>query len=227
MHGTKLGITKSRTRSLPAPRKPFSQLPLQRLKARRVSLRNGTVHSRRRFTRPQQFPLARIPLRGRSSPPDASLSRVPANFTRSVFWLRYLPPVCPSGWMHRRLKPVALPPIRSSGRAASLRSSSGVFAPSNSKRSTGYPAFRFAFRKRPIFVRSPPPFHLWFSGGSTFPIRYIFGGLLFPKPLGTLLTMPQRNQGVNGFFVISRPFQQLLYFVFRTGYSADEWNRCE
>jgi hypothetical protein len=33
------------------------------------------------------------------------------------------------------------------------------FAPSGSKRSTGYPAFRSAFQIRPIFVRSPQPFY--------------------------------------------------------------------
>lgn len=82
-------------------------------------------------------------------------SHAPANFTRSALRLRDPPPVRPSGGRHPRLRPVALLPVRSSGRAASLHSPSGVFAPSGSKRSPGYPAFRSASRKRPIFVRSP------------------------------------------------------------------------
>ena len=48
------------------------------------------------------------------------------------------------------------------------------------------PAFRF----RPISVRSPPPVSITSCGcGSTFPVRYVFGGLLFLKPLGTFFTM--------------------------------------
>jgi len=76
---------------------------------------------------------------------------------RSVFWLRNLPLVCPSSGRHPRLRPVAFSPVRSSGRAASLHSPSGLFDPSGLKRSTGHPAFRSAFRIRPIFVRSPRP----------------------------------------------------------------------
>jgi hypothetical protein len=48
------------------------------------------------------------------------------------------------------------------------------------------PAFRF----RPISVRSPPPVSITSCGyGSTFPVRYVLGGLLFLKPLGTFITM--------------------------------------
>ncbi len=137
----------------------FRRLSLHRLKARRITLPDGTVRSRRRFPRPQRFPLTRIPFRGYWSPPDASLTCKSANFTRSVFWLRYLPLVCPSGRRHPRLKPVALLPICFSGRAANLHSPAGVFAPFGSKRSTGYPAFRSTFQIRPIFVRSPQPFY--------------------------------------------------------------------
>jgi hypothetical protein len=92
-----------------------------------VHLHNGTVRSRRRFPRPQRFPLTRIPFRGQRFPPVASLTYKPANFTRSIFRLRDLPPVRPSGRRHPRLRPVALLPIRSSSRAANLHSPSGVF----------------------------------------------------------------------------------------------------
>jgi hypothetical protein len=115
----------------------FRRLPLHRLEARRVHLHNRTVCSRRRFPRPQRFPLTRIPFRGQRSPPDASLTHDPANFTRSAFWLRDPPLVRPSGRRHPRLRPVALLPVRSSGRAANLHSPLGVFARYGSQRSMG------------------------------------------------------------------------------------------
>ncbi len=53
------------------------------------------------------------------------------------------------------------------------------------------PAIRF----RPISVRSPQPFSITRTNsyGSPFPVRYVFGGSLFLKPLGTTLNMrPER-----------------------------------
>ena len=49
----------------------------------------------------------------------------------------------------------------------------GVLAPLGSKRSTGYPAFRSAFRTRPIFVRSPqPPISIWLRIVVPDPLRF-------------------------------------------------------
>jgi len=58
-----------------------------------------------------------------------------------------------------------------------------------------------------------------FGYGSSFPIRYISGGLLFLKPLGTFFTMIRDTIPVNAFFLRCRPFQQLPFALFRNSYS--------
>ncbi len=63
--------------------------------------------------------------------------------------------------------------------------------------------------------------------GSPFPIRYVSGGLLFLKPLGTFLNMIFPRFLVNRFFVRSSSFQQLLSRVFRAGYRGNPWKACE
>jgi len=85
-----------------------------------------------------------------------SLAGLPA---RSAFWLRHQRLVCPSFRLHPRLKPVAL----FTGLLCRLCRPSPL--PSRSfrslgiKASTGFATVRSAFRNRPIFVRSPQPFH--------------------------------------------------------------------
>jgi len=88
-------------------------------------------------------------------------AHLPADLpTRSALRLRRQSLVCPSVRLHPRLKPVAFPigllcrlcrlpllPFRS------FRSL-GINAP------TSFATVRSAFRNRPIFVRSPQPFHL-------------------------------------------------------------------
>ena len=60
--------------------------------------------------------------------------------------------------------------------------------------SADWPAFRF----RPISSRSPfPALLLDTELGSSFQVRYVPGGLLFLKPLGTSFTMPPKCTSVN------------------------------
>jgi hypothetical protein len=54
--------------------------------------------------------------------------------------------------------------------------------------------------------------------GSSFPVRYVFGGLLFLKPLGTFLNMLPEAFSVNSFPGILRPFPQVLSAAFRWSY---------
>jgi hypothetical protein len=49
--------------------------------------------------------------------------------------------------------------------------------------------------------------------GSPFRGRYVFGGLLFLKPLGTFLTMRSNAFSVNGVLPLSGPFPQVLSLV--------------
>jgi len=54
--------------------------------------------------------------------------------------------------------------------------------------------------------------------GSTFQVRYVSGGLLFLKPLGTSLTMLLPGFSVNPFSRFYQRFPQHLFALFRTGY---------
>ena len=98
--------------------------------------------------------------------------------------------VRPSPRPLHRSWPVAASTLGVTGCASCLHSSSGLLPPSGSTRSTEFAACEPAFRTRPISSRSPPPFLVTSSGvGSSFLVRYVFGGLLFLKPLGTFPTM--------------------------------------
>ena len=80
----------------------------------------------------------------------------------------------------QRFRPVAASSICSACRFSGLHFPSGHLHPSGSKRSAGLAASQPAFRIRPISVRSPLPVSITSCGcGSTFPVRYAFGGLLF------------------------------------------------
>jgi hypothetical protein len=95
--------------------------------------------------------------------------------------LRYRSAVCSATGRLNASDPLQLPrPTRPAASPAStpLRD----LHPSGSKRSAGFAANRPAFRFRPISVRSPPLVAIAsYSCGSTFPVRYVFGGLLFPQ----------------------------------------------
>jgi hypothetical protein len=81
-------------------------------------------------------------------------------------------------------------------------------------------ARRPTFRLRPISVRSPKPstISLALGPGSSFPVRYVSGGLLFLKPLGTSFTMPSNPIYVNRFVFFMAIFPQDLFIVFLDSY---------
>jgi hypothetical protein len=166
----------------------FRRLPLHRLEARRVHLHNGTVHSRRGFPRPQRFPLTRIPFRGPWSSPDASLTYKPANITRSALQLRYLPLVCPSRRRHPRLRPVALLPVRSSGRAPNLHSPCGNFRSLGIKAFDWLPGLPVRLPDSPDLRSLPAAAYLYLaadrrSRSATFPEACCSSNLLEPSSL--------------------------------------------
>ena len=63
----------------------------------------------------------------------------------------------------------------------------------------------------PVFLLLPALLFLSLVGenGSTLKVRYVSGGLLFLKPLGTFLTMPPQVYFVNAIVIQSSPFPQL------------------
>jgi hypothetical protein len=88
------------------------------------------------------------------------------------------------------LRPVAAPRPDPADCASCLHSPPGFLNPSGSKRSTGFAARQLAFRTRPISARSPQPASIArFGCGSSSAIRYVSGGWLFLKPLGTSTNM--------------------------------------
>ena len=113
-----------------------------------------------------------------------------------------LPPlVCPTRRQLLRFRPVAVLLAGSLGCFLCLHSPPGLLSPSGSKRSTDSATLRLTFRTRPISSRSPPPSISRVGCGSPFLDRYVSGGLLFLKPLGTFLTMIPSLQFVNAFRV--------------------------
>jgi len=68
------------------------------------------------------------------------------------------------------------------------------------------------FRIRPISSRSPLPCSITSCGsGSSFQVRYVSGGLLFLKPLGTSFTMLPRTVFVNAFVFLISHFPRYLW----------------
>jgi hypothetical protein len=51
-----------------------------------------------------------------------------------------------------------------------------------------------------------------------FPVRYVSGGLLFLKPLGTFINMRLNPKTVNLFLPLKSVFPQKLTALFRLGY---------
>jgi hypothetical protein len=114
-----------------------------------------------------------------------------------------LPPlVCPSRWQLLCFRPVAVLLAGSLSCFLCLHSPPGLLHPSGSKRSTDSAALRLAFRIRPISSRSPPPSISSVGCGSPFLVRYVSGGLLFLKPLGTFFNMILSPFFVNRFPVL-------------------------
>jgi hypothetical protein len=112
--------------------------------------------------------------------------------------LRYRPPGCARDRQHRRSWPVAVSTAGLTCRRADLHSPSGLLHPSGSKRSAGLlqagPPSELA---RCPFAPRRGQLSLGYRFGSTFPSRYVSGGLLFLKPLGTSFTMTPKRIFVN------------------------------
>ena len=114
------------------------------------------------------------------------------------------------------LLPVAVPRPDLAGCASCLHSPPGLLPPSGSKRSTEFAARRLAFRTLPISARSPQPASIArFGYGSSSAIRYVSGGWLFLKPLGTSLNMRLKPLFGQPFFERKSPFSSMfIYFCF-------------
>ena len=127
----------------------------------------------------------------------------------------------PRSRLRNRFKPVAESLTHAADCAACLHSPSGVLPPSGSTCSAGFAACQLAFRIRPISLRSPQPISIASNTGygSTFRFRYVSGGLLFLKPLGTFPNMPERPVSVNSFVIGNSQYPQYLFILFRTGYA--------
>jgi len=187
----------------------FTGNRIKHLKARRRLFPTGADHSWRLFAHRQRFSLSRTPLPGQSSRPATSLLEPIASYARSAFRsaaqiglprFRLLHDVGPL----RFPQPVQLvastaptplqgyyPPKDQSVRPASLKLARLPIAPD--------------LRSLPTTVS------ITSSGcGSSFPVRYAFGGSLFLKPLGTFFTMLRKTFSVNLFRESADRFQQLL-----------------
>jgi hypothetical protein len=64
------------------------------------------------------------------------------------------------------------------------------------------------------------------SNGSSFLVRYVSGGLLFLKPLGTFLNMRPGRDFVNFFSVRFSSFPQKISLAILKSYRAEMWNGC-
>ena len=152
-------------------------------------LPTGTGSSQRPFPRPQRSPLSQIPSRGQRSRPAAS---PPAPQFPSPFGLllhrrsavrpapgRFFAPA-------RRLVPVALEP-----RLYGLRSPNGMLASPRDQSVLPLPRRSVRLPTTPDLHSLPVAVSIASIGyGSLFLVRYVPGGWLFLKPLGTSLTMP-------------------------------------
>jgi hypothetical protein len=148
--------------------------------------------------------------------PACCFVRLPSVSTaRSVPWLRCLARFAP-GWASFHAEnplPLSLP---ASGLPSQLPLPFGSFTSLRIKAFRWFAARRLAFRIRPISSRSPLPvsISLALSNGSSFLVRYVSGGLLFLKPLGTFPNMRPGRDFVNFFFVRFSSFPQKISLVF-------------
>src|SRR5664280_2830789 len=87
------------------------------------------------------------------------------------------------------------------------------------------PPARPAFRIRPISSRSPQPVSIARSlgCGSPFLVRYVSGGSLFLKPLGTSPNMLLELLFVNSFLMRRRTFPQIISAMFLSSYRGSTW----
>jgi len=204
--------TEVRAPRLSAPRQLFfSSHRINALKRTALYLLPGTGCSYRPFARPQRFTLSRVPFQGQCSRPDTSLPyqllplpvRPFSSATDSG---------SPQNRLHPRFEPVAasstgttdrfyLPPLPF-GTFTSLRIKAFSRSCCLPARLPNPPDFR-SLPAAAFFERN-------FGCGSSFPFRYVSGGSLFLKPLGTSFTMLRKPNPVNRFRIVTIPFPQLL-----------------
>ena len=201
MHGTEHCNQKCRTFRLSAPQRPFSPTAGSMLPGspQRSSARGRSLVTA--FRSPATAPAYAVSIPGSTflacyfAPSRLAVLPVRPFGSATVAGSPRLRPLH-SFW------PVAVSLRGSASCASGFHSPLGLLPPSGSKRSTAPAACRPAFRIRPISVRSPQPVLLLVLGyGSTFPVRYVSGGLLFLKPLGTSFTMQRKRLAVNRFRV--------------------------
>ena len=189
MHGTEHCDQERRTLRLSAPRNGFLQSTGSMLPGTPLAASFSGPGARNGLSLARNGCLLRG-LHSGVKVPDLLLRTFQIGFrARSAFLLRYRAPVSPghgrffaSGPLHfHRLARLTAPPA--------LHSPSGLLHPSGSKRSTAFAACRPAFRIRPIPFAPRRRFYFKFGCGSSFLVRYVSGGLLFLKPLGTSLNM--------------------------------------
>lgn len=164
-----------------------------------VSLLPGTGCSKRPFARLQRLPLSRIPFQGQRSRPASSLPTppfpnpfgLPLHRRYRFAPSRLLPRLGPLSDPDRArpaVSPVSAPPH-------------GLFLPRGIKTFYRFVDGSVHLPKPPDLHSLPAPFFLLlaFGNGSPLLVRYIFGGWLLLKPLGTFPTMRSKQIPVKKF----------------------------
>jgi hypothetical protein len=151
---------------------------------------------------------------------------LPGSYARSAFRLRRRNRLAPIPAVSLLQARCALP-----GQLTRLLFPSPL--PSGSFSSLGIEAFNGRHR-RSVRLPNPPDFRSLpetrsiasVGFGSSSAIRYVFGDLLFLKPLGTSFTMRLNSFQVNGILIVTVRFQQFLSLVFRVGYESSRCIPC-
>ena len=221
MHGSELSTPERRTLRLSAPRKPFSPAPGLTLSSA------PQLHSPERdrtlvttFRSPAtaaaftaSIPGSKFPACNFAFPPTVSA-------TRSAFQLDNLDRFAPipaaspllarcrfPGWLKRLLPRSPLP-----------------FRTLTSLRIKAFNRIRYRSARLPTppdLLSLPVAQSITsFGSGSPLLVRYVFGGLLFLKPLGTFLTMRLLTFPVNALMLSKVHFQQVLFSVFSGSYRS-------
>jgi len=162
MHGTEHRVSERRALRLLAPRQPVYPAPASTLPDAPQPLclsktgpfaRDGLSLTRMASACANSIPGSKVPACHFAH----SLAGRPA---RSALWLRRRLLVGPSFRLHPRLKPVAFLTGLLCRLCRLLPLPFRSFRSLRIKASTGFATVRSTFRNRPIFVRSPQPFHL-------------------------------------------------------------------
>jgi hypothetical protein len=189
-----------------SPNAVFSSVRINACKRAAGSAPIGVRFSKRPFARPQRPRLSALPFRGQRSRPTPS----------NPDWVTSRPfgpsapqprPVRPSRDCFNASDP--LPDLRQSIPTFPNVSTSplGLLPPLGIRVFNVRPAGELTFRTRPIPVRSPLPSSIKITDcGSSFPDRYVSGGSLFLKPLGTFIRMRPIRSECKRSLCLDRPF---------------------